>query len=244
LAILPVQPVEQVPAACISQSMEHSVVIFDHNTEPFGYLIYATQRLPVKPRGAMQTNHRGAPQQKLPNRCIARRAALPRPDPLGWRHLAHIQLSAINARIKGLLPGVSRASQVEPHATAGSEKRYLLCFFCRPAIKARGSSSRYKGFRSAVGCPVDRVVASCRGRSLALPSRRPDIWARWFGSIGDHRSCRRDGTLSGPRSGRATELLSNHARLQRQYQAFRARHACAGKTRCSRTFSPTRLKHG
>jgi hypothetical protein len=58
LAILPVQPVEQVPAACISQSMEHSVIIFDHNTEPFGYLIYATLWLPVKSRGAMQTNHR------------------------------------------------------------------------------------------------------------------------------------------------------------------------------------------
>jgi len=58
LAIPPVQPVEQVPAACISQSMEHSVVIFGHNTEPFGYLIYATLWLPVKaPRHDARASH-------------------------------------------------------------------------------------------------------------------------------------------------------------------------------------------
>ena len=61
LAIPLVQPVEQVSPACISQSMEHSVVIIAHNTEPFGYLIYATHRLPVKSAQII-----GLPQEIFP----------------------------------------------------------------------------------------------------------------------------------------------------------------------------------
>src|SRR5262249_23694329 len=39
LAILPVQPVQQLPAARIGQGPKYSVVIHVYNMEPFGYLL-------------------------------------------------------------------------------------------------------------------------------------------------------------------------------------------------------------
>jgi hypothetical protein len=38
LPIIPVQPVQQLPAACISQSAKHRILTHDNDMEPFGYL--------------------------------------------------------------------------------------------------------------------------------------------------------------------------------------------------------------
>jgi len=52
LAILPVQPVQQLPAASVGQSAKHSVLIHANNMEPCGYPLYGTSWLPVKKKAA------------------------------------------------------------------------------------------------------------------------------------------------------------------------------------------------